>query len=196
MSVSAVSPGQRSDSEARQSRRAHQAAREHGRAGKPGRAEDAQEEPGEQCRLAGVAAHLPGEFQEVAVLHPRRTHRFARPAPETAADVGLEGVGARVQPALDNRLHQVQPSPGGIRFIAQPTVGRAGGQAEAAVDAVEEPLLLFLDRPGQGTLSDLHGHLDSRTGRGSKRDLSFASSTPAPPPPPVHPTVAATSRGA
>ena len=56
---------------------AQEASREHGQPRHPGRAEHAQERAHQERRPPCLAPHVPREFQQVAVLHPRRADRLA-----------------------------------------------------------------------------------------------------------------------
>ena len=76
---------------------------------------------------------LPHRLDEIAVAHPRRARRLAGQAPEAAVEVH-GGVGER-QRALERFLHQHDAPARRVHLLAEHHVGRAGGQAEAAVHA-------------------------------------------------------------
>jgi hypothetical protein len=58
--------------------------------------------------------------------------------------VRAKRVGGRIEATFDDRAHQVESSTRGIRLVAQAVVRGTRRQAEAAVDAREEPLALLL----------------------------------------------------
>ena len=115
---------------------------------------------------------LAGGLDQLAVLDPGRaggdTGHAAQALVEVADHLVVQGL------ALAPDLHQVDPPPGRVHLLAPEHVGRAGGQAEAAVDAVVDQLLLgrvVVVEGGQhaGPGLGVVGHLRSlpRTGPGS-----------------------------
>src|SRR2546421_9396346 len=74
-------------------------------------------------------------FDQLVVLHARWARGEARHAAEAMvemADVGIR----HLRVAFGAELHQVDPPARGIHFLPPGEVGRAGGEAEAAVHAL------------------------------------------------------------
>src|SRR2546430_13615666 len=74
-------------------------------------------------------------FDQLVVLHARWARGEARHAAE--AIVEMADVGSRhLRVAFGAELHQVDPAARGIHFLTPGEVGRASGEAEAAVHAL------------------------------------------------------------
>ena len=93
-------------------------------------------QPHDPVRRSFVDDPGPGVFHHVPEANSRGTNRFTRPAIQTTEHVIHEGVGYRGA-AFVERPHQVNPSPGRIHFVAEDTVGRAGRQAQPAVNTIQ-----------------------------------------------------------
>ena len=131
------------------------------------------EQPEDQRPEGPVAARarvaaldlLAGGLDQLAVLDPRRaggdTGHAAEALVEVADHLVVHGL------ALAADLHQVDPAARRVHLLAPEHVGRAGGQAEAAVDAVVDQLLLgrvMVVEGGQHPGPDL-GRRGPRVGR-------------------------------
>lgn len=80
-------------------------------------------------------------LDERVVLHARGAGRHAGHAAEAAVEVG-DGRGGHGGLPRGDRLHQVDASAWRVGLAAPRLVGRAGGQAESAVNAVVDELLV------------------------------------------------------
>lgn len=85
-------------------------------------------------------------LEQMAIGHTGRTHRLARTTTEAAVDVGLEGRPGGLEPALGDRPHEMESSAGRVGFVTQAPICRTGGQAEAAMHARQQSLVLGLER--------------------------------------------------
>ena len=93
-----------------------------------------------------------GMVDEMHVMHAGGTGGHAGQAREAAVDV-LDHFRRGRLPALQHVLHQVDAPARRIEFVAEQEIGRAGGGAEAAMNAgAENPL-----RTGHGGISELIG---------------------------------------
>src|SRR5208282_2359040 len=81
-------------------------------------------------------------IDEMHVVHARRAGGHARQAGEAAVDM-LGHLLRRRPVVLEHVLDEVDASARAVELIAQQRIGRAGGGAEAAVDAGAEDLLGF-----------------------------------------------------
>ena len=81
-------------------------------------------------------------FEQLAVLHARRADALAGAAAEAALDVARERAGLYAQPPLLDRAHQVDAPARAVVLVARLHVGRAGFEAQPAVDAREQLALL------------------------------------------------------
>jgi len=97
-------------------------------------------------------------LQQPAERHAGGTRGLARAAPQAAVHVSDE-VRAEADPALGGRAHEVDTPARRVHLLLEHQVGRALGQANAAVHAVEDALPVrrligvegaerTLDRPG------------------------------------------------
>src|SRR6266508_1974180 len=131
------------------------------------------EEPEDQRPEGAVATRarvaaldlVAGGLDQLVVLDPRRAGGHARHAAEAPVEVADHLVVHGL--ALEPDLHQVDAAPRRVHLLAPQQVGRAGRQAEAAVDAVvDQPLVR---RVVQVERRYLLGHLRClpRSGRGS-----------------------------
>ena len=93
-----------------------------------------------------------GMIDQMHVMHAGRTGGHAGQAREAAVDM-LDHLRRGGLPALQHVLHQVDAPARGIELVAEQQIGRAGGRAEAAMDAGPEDLL----RTGHGGISELIG---------------------------------------
>src|SRR5215218_10399807 len=102
---------------------------------------EAQGPEGPVAARARVAALdlLAGGLDQLAVLDPGRAGGDAGHAAQALVEVADHLVVHGLALAPD--LHQVDAAPGRVHLLAPEHVGRAGGQAEAAVDAVVDQLL-------------------------------------------------------
>ena len=73
-------------------------------------AHHSEEQARQERRRSGLRRRLSGKLEEGAVLDTGRADRLTRATTETAVDVGLEGVRPRVEPTLDDGLHEMQPT--------------------------------------------------------------------------------------
>ena len=101
-----------------------------------------------------------GVLDQLVVLHARRAGGDARHAAEAAVEMGHE----RRRDLLVPLLHQHDPPARRVHLLAPEHVGRAGGQAEAAVDAVGDQVELGRSR----RVVAAHTH----TPAGSKRSFT------------------------
>ena len=79
-------------------------------------------------------------LDQLVVPHAGWARRHARHAAQARVEVLHIGVVERDR-ALLAQLHQVDPTAGGVHLLAPQRVGGAGGQAEAAVHAVGDPVV-------------------------------------------------------
>ena len=82
-------------------------------------------------------------LDQPVVLHPGRTRADAGHAAEAAVEVLDHRVG-QIDRAVDEALHQIDPSARRVHLLVPERVRRAGRQAEAAVDAVGDQLGLHI----------------------------------------------------
>ena len=96
---------------------------------------------------------------EAPVVDPRRARRLARQAGEAAVDV-LDGLRRRGAAGLQHFLHEVDAPARRVELVPEQDVGRAGRQAEPAVDALPQHAVRVRDQ-GIGELllgeTGLHG---------------------------------------
>src|SRR5256714_4743321 len=88
-------------------------------------------------------------FEELAVLDARRTDALACAAAEAAFDVARERARLYGQSPLFDGAHQIDSAARAVVLVARVDVCRAGFEAQAAMDAREELLLLRGQRTRQ-----------------------------------------------
>ncbi len=129
-----------------------------------GRRHHAEERAREGALRGAARGRVTRELEQRAVLDPRRAHRLARPAAETAVDVRAERVRGGIQAALHDGLHEVETAARRVGFVAEPVVRRTRGQAEPAVHARKQSLALLFELAGEagggraGGAHSRHGH--------------------------------------
>ena len=111
--------------------------------------------PGRWRSISTFAASI-----EVPVPDPGRTGGLARPAVEAAREMHGDGIGEG-QAAVGEGLDEKMPPAGGVRLLTQLGVGRAGRQAEAAVDAGQQ---LVVGELGEGARLAAMGQVRGRPG--------------------------------
>src|SRR5438105_10164129 len=154
--------------------------------------DDAQQPPPRPCgdprapRRALILDGHPRVLDELAVAHPRRTGRLAGAAPKAAIEM-RDGMFGRREPAGGELLHEMDAAARRLGLEARDQIGRAGLEADAAVDARASGLDVERDRSRRWESSRTggggDGHTDYVTGirpgastsRGSKRRLSAAA---------------------
>ena len=83
--------------------------------------------------LDDFAAHI---FHHVPEMHSTRTCRLARAAIQATEHVLHEGVGDGGA-AFVIGAHEIDAAAGRVHLVAEHTVGRARGQAQSAVNAIQ-----------------------------------------------------------
>src|SRR5262249_34485700 len=99
---------------------------------------------------------LARRFEQRSVADSRRAGRFAGAAAQAEIDVALEAGGIGVEPALGDGAHQKDSPARAVVFIAELLVGRAGGQAESAVNAAQQFLRFGAKRDLKGSDRVIH----------------------------------------
>ena len=94
---------------------------------------------GAQRAADSFLGQFAAQLDDASVLHAGRAGCLAGATGEAAIEVGERLRAGR--PALDELLHEVDSPARTVELVAQDAVGRAGGQAEAAVHAGAQQLL-------------------------------------------------------
>ena len=80
-------------------------------------------------------------FDELSVLHAGGASGFARAAIEAEFQVAANSI-VEFELAIGDAAHEIDAAAGALVLVARFHVGWAGGRAEAAVDAVEQQLVV------------------------------------------------------
>jgi hypothetical protein len=79
---------------------------------------------------------LPADVDQVAIFHAGRTGRLAVAAGQAAVEMPPGGLAGRA--GLEHLLHEIDAPARAVQLVAEQLVGRAGGVAEAAMDAISQ----------------------------------------------------------
>ncbi len=94
-------------------------------------------------RRVGVALAGAKGLDQPAVLDSRRAGGLATAAVEAQIEVFFD-FGAELEPAVDNRPHEIDSPARAVVFVARFEISRTGGSAQTAMHAVEKFLIVNL----------------------------------------------------